>query len=436
MPAARAFSVPRAARRDQTPGLSRRLRRWLARELPGLRPALEAGARAARADRYRKHFDALTHAALLVCHGLAASPSLRQSYAAFADPALLARLGLGRAGAPGVSYSHFAASNTSRPAAFLAGLVPALAARVRQLGRLPPGAVPAEVRLLDSTFIRLSLKLARWLPHGPAQAGVRVQVDYQPARDLPAHVLVADTRKNDCTGLDALLLDDPAALESLRAQTLVLDLGYYSHRRFARLLAAAVHLVSRLKDDATVTVEADCPVALPLPGVAAGRITVLAEQRITLGSPNNRRGAVLAGLRLVTARVAPSPAAARRGAEPLVYRLVTDRWDLAPAEVVQVYLWRWQIELFFRWLKRYVRLEQVLGTSRNAVELSVWLALVVHLLGVLAAHATGLGRRSPALVLHLTVALAQLVVSPEEPAPPAAQQLPLPGAWPVPPAPS
>jgi hypothetical protein len=63
--------------------------------------------------------------------------------------------------------------------------------------------------------------------------------------------------------------------------------------------------------------------------------------------------------------------------------------------VVQYYLWRWQIELFFRWLKSHLALDRPLGFSANAVQLSVWLALILHLLALLAARVLGLAHRSP-----------------------------------------
>src|SRR5947209_3678201 len=116
------------------PSLQRPLRRWLARELARMQPRIEATAVACRADRYRKHFDSLTHTCLLLFHGLSASASLRQSYAAFpACQSLAALCGWPKQGPPPVSYPQLAASNSSRPPAFLAGLIPALAARVQQL---------------------------------------------------------------------------------------------------------------------------------------------------------------------------------------------------------------------------------------------------------------------------------------------------------------
>jgi len=431
--------APAASIAEVTPArqrvLNRRLRRWLAAELVALRPVVKRSATQCGAHRYRKHFTAFAHTCLLLFHGLAGLPSLRQSYPAFAGcPGLVRLSGLAAdpAGAElDLSFSQLAASNTSRPAAFLAGLVPVLSERVRHLG-VPPGvAVPAELVILDSTFLGLSLALAPWLPPNgtgsPAKSGVRVQVQYRPALDLPEHCLITDTRTNDCQGLDQAILDDPARLAALRAHTLVLDLGYYSHARFERLLAAGVHVVTRVHPQAALHVEANLPVAQPLPGLPVGRIRVQADQRVTVGSANNRAGAVLPGLRRVTAVVQPQPAAARRGAQPVTYQVLTDRWDLTAEQVVQLYLWRWQIELFLRWLKRHVRLPRLLGASRNAVELTVWLAIIVHLLTVLAAHALGWARRTPTLLAQLAWALAHL--SPADlPDPPAvAQQLLLPG---------
>lgn len=390
--------------------LNRQLRRWLAREFPWLKQEIATSANRCHADFYRKHFDSFAHASLLIFHGLSGNQSLRQSYAAFpACPGLAQYSGLAKPEDPegiAVSFSQFAESNTSRPAAFLAGIVPSLIARVRQEGKLPPGSLPPHLHIVDSTFLRLSLLLAPWLPSNNKAdvPGMRIQLQYDPALDLPEHVIINDTRTSDQKGLDQILLDEPTRLAEMNGQTLVTDLGYYSHARFRRLLAAGVHLVTRLHPQARVQVEAQLPVQQPLPTMSPGRIAVMSDQRVTLGPRNNR----VAGFRLVTAQVDPLPKAARRGAQPVVYRVLTDRFDLTAPEVIQIYLWRWQIELFLRWLKRYVHLPRLLGYSRNAVELSVWLAIVVHLLTVLATLTLGLQRRSPALLRQIVWVLAHV----------------------------
>lgn len=418
------------------PGLARRLRRWLATELRGLRPVIEASAAGCRAEHGRKHFTSFQQVCLLLFHGLAAQRSLRQSYEQFA--ACRGLVAASDLAAPdgvdglGVSYSQLAASNGTRPTAVVAGLVAHLMARVRQdgLGTVAAGdPLLGSLVIQDSTFLRLSLRLAGWLPtlSRADGSGVRVQLWLHPSLDLPEVVDLTSIKVNDRGSWNRTVLGDPARLAALAGQTLVVDLGYYSHVGFQRLFAAGVHLVTRLYPNTTVTVEADRPVQPPLPDVDGGRITVVADQRVTLGSPNNHTSAVLPGLRLVTADVLPRSKTGHRSPTPRRYEIVTDRWDLTAAEVVQVYLWRWQIELFLRWLKSHIRLPRLLGYSENAVELSVWLAILVHLLTLLAARALGLARRSPLLLARLAAAFQHLDPADAAQLPPIATQPPLPG---------
>jgi hypothetical protein len=410
---ARGASIPDPLPPRQ-PHLNRRLRRWLAHEFRRLSPLVTAAAADADADRYRKHFTAEQHLWLLLFDGLTNSGSLAASYDGFASaPGLVAASGLTPTRSTAelaICYSQVAASNTSRPAEFLAGVLDRLLPQVRAQGPLADVPIPLTVHLLDSTFIRLCASLAGWLPQSGRHdiTGVRAQIQYQPALDVPERVLVTTTRRNDCQGFDLLLLDDPAALAPLADETLSFDLGYYSHRRFVALRAARVHFVTRRHAQAALTVVADEPVQAPLPGLSPGRIAIRADQRVTVGSPHNRAGAVLPDLRLVTADVTPDTRAARHRPTPVRYELLTDRWDLSAADVVQLYLWRWEIELFFRWLKHGLHLLRPLGTSENAVLLTIWLTLLVHVLCRLAAAALGEAARSPRFRMRLQSTLLSL----------------------------
>lgn len=361
------------------------MRRLLVHEFKRLHRDLEQTAAASQADRYRKHFTSLAHAYLLFFHGLSGGQSLRQSYAALSwCPGILAASGL--AAAPGrlaVSFSQVAASNTSRPAAFLVDLIPRMLARLRQRG-VSTRTIPPDLQILDTTFLRVSLTLATWLPASqhPRNRGVRVPCQYHPASDLPTQVLVTTSRRNDVQNLDQLLLAQPEQLQALQGHTLLLDLGFYSHRRLAALLAAGIHVVTRLHPQAHLTVTATRALQPSLAPACqpASRITVRSDQEVTVGSPHNRAGTVLPGLRLVTAEVTPTPAAARLDAAPVTYQLLTDRLDLSAEMVVQCYLWRWQIELFFRWLKCYAHFDHLITHQRQGVLLNFYVVVIGVLL--------------------------------------------------------
>src|SRR3954468_12290663 len=129
-------SVPSPATSEV--GLNRRLRRWLASELRALRPVVEASAASCGAEHSRKHFTSYQQLCLLLFHGLSSQRSLRQSYEHFtACRGLVEASGLDRTDSTdrlGVSYSHLATSNGTRPTAVAVGVVTHLLARLRQDG--------------------------------------------------------------------------------------------------------------------------------------------------------------------------------------------------------------------------------------------------------------------------------------------------------------
>lgn len=331
---------------------SRRLRRLLA---PSIRRAVQTPG----ADRYRKHFPAAAHLWLLLLHGLSASPSLRQTYATLAAvPNLFAQLGLGH----GISFSQLAHSSTSRPSACVEAVLADLVAQA-QRGIIPDRSwrLLRKVQIIDSTFLRLSTEVSPWSQHRGFTPGVRVQTRFDIARQTPTRLRLHLVDTNDH---EALKTWDLAAL---RGWTVLIDLGYYGHRQFARLRQAGVSFLSRLHPQATYQVTAARAVSAK--ATADGDV-VLSDETITLGSPNNRAGTVLVGIRLVTSQ----------HPQGVVQRFVTDRVDLTASEVVRLYRHRWRIELFFRFLKQQLGLTCPLGHSRAAVWLSIVLATIVSLL--------------------------------------------------------
>lgn len=334
------------------PACSRRLRRLLT-------PAIARAAQTPGVDRYRKHFPVTAHLWLLLLHGLGASPSLRQSFALLgAVPGLFGRLGLRR----GLSFSQLARSSTSRPSA---GFEVLLAELVRQAQRtvVPDASWRAlrRVQILDSTFLRLSAQLSPWSRIGTSVPGVRLQTGFELARHLPTQLRLTLTDTNDhiaCATWD---------LTALRGWTVLIDLGYYGHRQFVRLREHGVSFLSRLHPQAGYRVTATRTVATrPTP---EGDI-VLSDETIVLGSPNNRKGAVLPEIRLIQSRN-------RAGREQA---FVTDRFDLSAFELVRLYHYRWQIELFFRFVKRQLGMLSVLGHSRAAVWVTMLLAAMLAVL--------------------------------------------------------
>lgn len=325
-----------------------------------VRPLVRQAAATPGADRYRKHFSASAHLQILLEHVLSGSPSLRQTHAR------LASQGWSRVGAAPVSRSQLSRSSTSRDPACAEALFAALGRCLRTgVGDDPQARRLAKVQVLDSTFLPLSLALSPWSAHRRHPAGVRLQVGYDLAAAVPTdlHLTLADTHDTR----EWLRRD----LTAVAGWTLLFDLGYYGHPHLARLMAQGVSFVCPLHPQAKTVPTAHRPVpADPLP--SGDRL--VADETIVLGSPNHRGSTVVREVRLLTSRTP-------RGEER---RFLTDRFDLAAAEVLALYRLRWQIELFFRWLKHRLGATTPLGASRAAVWLTVLICACVALLAALA----------------------------------------------------
>lgn len=334
------------------PGCGRRLRRQL-------RAAVARAGAVPDADRYRKHFTVRAHLLILLLHGLCGSTSLRQTHALLgAVPGLLARLGL----PGGLSLSQLARSSTSRPGAcFETLLTEVLTLARRTVVSDRAWRLLRRTVAIDSTFIGLSAALSPWSRHGDHAPGVRVQTAFALARQIPTRLRLHLPDTNDHEALKAW------DLTPWRGWTVLVDLGYYGHRQFARLRAAEVSFLSRLHPQAAYRVTATRPV--PVKPTPDGDV-VRSDETITLGSPNNRQGAVLADIRLIRSRNAAGQEQA----------FITDRFDLTAFQLVRLYHYRWQIELFFRLLKRDLGMVTPLGRTPEAVWLTVLLAVIVALL--------------------------------------------------------
>lgn len=329
-----------------------------------LSPLISKAVRASRADRYRKHFPAHAHVWMLLMHTMSANPSLRQSHALLsADPRVRRFLGMQK---EWISYSQLARSSTSRPSGCFEELLRKVLPLARSDGNGGTNSNDApeilhSVRILDSTFFALCAKMSPWgVWNKRGNSGARLQTLLDPSDGLPTDLRLEPLCTNDANALGTL------ELSGLEGRTLIFDLGYYCHAHFERLLEGGVHFLTRLNAQASFRIISSRE--LPADGARTPQgETLLSDEIIALGSPNNRRGVVLERMRLIRSK----------NEKGKLYAFITDRHDLTAEEVLYLYRKRWQIELFFRWLKRQLGALKPLGHSREAVWLTMVIAAIV-----------------------------------------------------------
>ena len=212
------------------------------------------------------------------------------------------------------------------------------------------------VRMMDSSIINLLGPGFAWAEKEKTMKnrGLKLHVVYDESLCSPVTVDITDPTVSDPKQARQWALE-PGVIY-------VFDRGYYSYQWWQALCAQGVHIVTRLKKNSQrQVIESFVPVGEH----------ILSDARVRLHS---KRDKVSVELRCIEV--------AREGGQgPLL--LVTDRFDLSAQEVSDLYKRRWQIELFFKWIKQRMQVKRFLGRSRNAVIVQLLAALIAYVLLVL-----------------------------------------------------
>ena len=218
--------------------------------------------------------------------------------------------------------------------------------------------LPALTYALDASLIDLSLALFPWGVWQHTAAAVKLHTLLSLRGPVPAWAAVTEASVPDVKILDQLPLQ-PGAFY-------VMDRGYLDFTRLARLHTSGVFFVVRSPRHVRWRV------------VAARRIDrqtgLRCDQTVRLITARSWR-AFSQPLRRVRVRDAATD-------RSLV--LLSNHFDLPAPTVAELYRRRWQVELFFKWIKQHLRLHAFLGRSQNAVRLQVWAAICAYLLVAIA----------------------------------------------------
>jgi hypothetical protein len=208
-----------------------------------------------------------------------------------------------------------------------------------------------KVKILDSTFIRCCAAMA-WATYRQTKNGVKAHLL------LDLHLIPEKLVVTAGTGSDRDILRQIIK----RGVTYIFDRGYNCYDLFAQMSRTGAFFVTRLLDNAVYEIVE----MLPL-DPAAVRQGLLGDYRIRLGVPATQ---VAFYFRLV---VYWAP-------DGRIFRFLTNRWDLPPLVICDMYRFRWQIELFFRWIKQNLKVKRFIGRSENAVLIQLYAALITFLL--------------------------------------------------------
>jgi hypothetical protein len=202
--------------------------------------------------------------------------------------------------------------------------------------------------LLDATVINLCLTAFPWAEFRQKKGAIKLHVGLDADGYLPAFMDMTTGKEHEINWAKTLQLT--------KGSFVCMDRGFTDYRWYSELTTNSIFFVSRLKSNA------DVKYLLKRPGRKSPGITT--DQTIGLKG-------VEKPLRLV------SYTDPETGID---YRFVTNAHHLKAKEIAEIYKKRWQIELFFKWIKQNLKIKTFLGATSNAVLTQVWIALCVYLI--------------------------------------------------------
>ena len=210
------------------------------------------------------------------------------------------------------------------------------------------------VYALDSTTIDLCLSMFPWAHFRSTKAAVKMHTLLDLRGSIPSFIHISNGKMHDVHALD-MLLPEPGAIY-------VMDRGYIDFARLYVLQQAGAFFVTRAKSNLD---------AHRVYSSATDRTTgVIADQTIALGGVRTSKDYPV-HLRRVRFRDAETK-------KTLVF--LTNQTALPALTICGLYKSRWQVELFFKWIKQHLRIKQFYGTSENAVKTQIWIAVSVYVL--------------------------------------------------------
>ncbi len=210
------------------------------------------------------------------------------------------------------------------------------------------------VYALDSTTIDLSLTLFPWADFRTTKAGIKIHTQIDLRGPIPTCIHITGARQHDVLWLNQLLFE-PGTFY-------VMDRGYMDFKRLNLIARAGAFFVTRAKDNLRFSRQHSFPVDHST-GLRSDQIG-----NLTLGKAQEAFPSLLRRVRYYDA--------GRK--RYLVF--LTNHLEIPALTVARIYRLRWQIELFFRWIKGHLRIKHYYGTSPNAAKTQIWIAVAVYLM--------------------------------------------------------
>lgn len=280
-----------------------------------------------------------------------------------------------------IARSTLADANESRDWRIYADFAQTLIAIARPLYANDPIGVELNQSLyaLDSTTIDLCLSLFPWAKFRRHKAAVKMHTLLDLHGNIPTFIRITEGQTSDVNILDEFLPEAGAFY--------VMDRGYIDFERLFVFTLCSAFFVVRTKENVLLQRRYSHPVDKST-GVRSDHTVILTTIESTKAYPDPLRR--ISYLDLETKKR---------------LKFLTNNFLLPAVTIAQIYKCRWQVELFFKWIKTHLRIKAFYGTSENAVKTQIWIAVSIYVLVAIVRKRLGLEMSLYQILQILSIAL-------------------------------
>lgn len=210
------------------------------------------------------------------------------------------------------------------------------------------------VYALDATTIDLCLSVFPWAHFRQTKGAIKLHTLLDLRGNIPSFIHISDGKLHEVNTLDIIPIETGAFY--------IMDRGYLDYTRLYSLSQSAAFFITRAKSNLKCRRVYSHPVERST-GVICDQSVVLTVPKSAIGYPDKLR------------RVKYYDSETRK---TLIF--ITNNFTLPPLTICMLYRCRWQVELFFKWIKQNLRIKTFYGTSENAVKTQIWIAVSVYVL--------------------------------------------------------
>ena len=307
-------------------------------------------------DRYIKHYSTWNQLLTLIFGQLSRSASLRDCVLALqAHRSKLYHLGVGKT----VTRSNLSKANEQRDYRIFEDFAYYMIAEARRKREGKIVGVEAHIYAFDSTTIALCLSLFEWAKFRKKKGGIKVHTLFDVVAGVPTFVHITEAKVHDMNAMDEIPYEVGAFY--------IFDRGYNDYSRLYTIHRLGATFVLRAKNNVKYK---------RISWIRRLQHNVLSNSKIQFTGPY-KKDEYPEPLRLIKYWDEENKRE---------FTFLTNNFELTALEIAELYRQRWQIELFFKWLKQHLKIKHFYGTSFNAVKIQVYVAIITFCLVAILQH--------------------------------------------------